>query len=180
MGLIQSVLLNERGISYGDSALESGQIAVVDLGHLTVDVCVVRNLVPVPESLTGWELGSAKALEPIRQQLSVFARRDLTLYETDQAIRAGTLSISGKRVALPADWDAPLRSNAKTILSMLKQVWGTGTQFDAILIGGGGAELEAQVEVIKSVFPDAEVVQDPQLAIPEGYARLGQRLLARA
>ncbi|NJO83639.1 MAG: hypothetical protein HC828_13095 [Blastochloris sp.] len=56
------------------------------------------------------------------------------------------------------------------------ETWGSGAQFDAILIGGGGAEVEPLVAAIQKRFAHAHAVAQPQTAIARGYARLARRL----
>jgi len=176
LGLIYSVLLNGDGQISGDQGLTTGQIGVVDLGHLTVDVAIVQRLAPVPSSLDTWQLGTARPLSAIRSRLSAAFDRELTLRETDQAVRAGQLRTAGQDRALPAHWDAPLVENGHAIGARLQEAWGSGSQLDTILIGGGGAELAPLVEAIVQRFPHARCVADPQLAIARGYARLARRL----
>lgn len=51
LGLVYAEALDNDGQVAGDPALLEGQVAVVDLGHHTVDVAVLRRLVPAPASL---------------------------------------------------------------------------------------------------------------------------------
>jgi Actin like proteins N terminal domain len=46
-----------------------------------------------------------------------------------------------------------------------------------LVLGGGAALQEMKVDAIKSLYPFAEVVGDPQFAIARGYARLARRLI---
>jgi len=176
LGLIYSALLNNDGQIVGDGALRSGQIGVIDLGHLTVDIAVVRQLAPVPSSLDTWNLGTSRPLAAIRSRLSAAFDRELTLRETDQAVRAGHLRTAGLDRLLPPHWDQPLIENGHAIAARLVETWGSGAQLDAVLIGGGGAELAPLIEAIVTRFPHARCVADPQLAIARGYARLARRL----
>lgn len=176
LGLIYSALLDNNGQVAGDPILQTGRVAVVDLGHLTVDVAVVQRLTPIPASLDTYQLGTALPLMPIRARLSAHFERELTLHETDLAVRAGRLRIAGTEQPLPIGWDRPLLENGEAIGSRLVEQWGKGNQFDAILIGGGGAELPHLVEAITRKFGHARAVEQPQTAIARGYARLARRL----
>lgn len=176
LGLVYSVLLDNNGTLAGDPAMHSGQVAVVDIGHHTVDVAVIQRMIPVPSGLDTYQLGTARPLQQIRAQLGQVFERELTLYETDQAVRAGRLRVAGQLQALPSEWDRPLRDNGELIATRLVEAWGRGAQFDHILIGGGGAELAPLVEAIQQRFPHATVVEQPQTAVARGYARLARRL----
>ncbi len=176
LGLIYNALLDNHGNLIGDPALISGQVAVVDIGHHTVDIAVIQRMIPVPAGLDTYQLGTARPLQQIRARLAHVFERELTLYETDQAVRAGGVKVAGQCQPLPNSWDRPLRENGTLIATRLVETWGRGTQFDAILIGGGGAELAPLVAAIQQHFPHAQVVAQPQTAVARGYARLARRL----
>jgi hypothetical protein len=176
LGLVYSALLDNHGEIAGDTALSAGTIAVADLGHHTVDTAIIRQLAAVPSGLNTFTLGTARPLREIRAQLSATFERELTLYETDLVVRVGTLSTAGKARPLPLAWDQPLRENGAAIAARLVEEWGSGVQFDAILLGGGGAAEPRLVSAIQARFPHAVVVDRPQTAIARGYARLARRL----
>lgn len=176
LGLIYAALLDNDGQIAGDPALQAGRIGVVDLGHHTVDIAVIQRLVPVPASLDTYHLGTARPLGQIRARLSAYVERELTLYETDQAIRAGGVRVAGRTVPLPPHWDDPIVQNADAIVARLVDAWGSGASLDAIVLGGGGAELEQLELAIRTRFPHAYAVPQPQIAIARGYARLARRL----
>lgn len=177
LGLIYSQLLDNNGQIVGDSTLQTGKVAVVDLGHLTVDVAEIARMVPIDDKLDTYaNLGTSQPLKKIRARLSAHFERELTLHETDLAVRAGVLRVAGRAEALPNGWDRPLIENGESVASRLGDAWGRGKQFDAILIGGGGAELAPLAEAICRKFSHAVRVSEPQLAIARGYARLARRL----
>jgi len=155
--------------------LQAGTIGVIDLGHHTVDIATVRRLLPVHSSLDTWQLGTARALSPIRARLAAQTERELSLYDTDQAVRSGAVQKAGQSVALPFGWDQPLVELADQLVARLTEVWGSGAALDAILIGGGGAELPILTSAIQARFSHAQVVDRPQTAIARGYARLARR-----
>jgi hypothetical protein len=175
LGLVYAATLDNHGAVVGDPALLDGQIAVVDLGHHTVDVAIVRRLIPVPTGLDTYQLGTARPLQQIRAQLSAAFEREISLFEADQAVRRQAFSSAGREQPLPPHWDRPLTQNGEAIAARLVEAWGSGAQFDAILIGGGGAELAPLVTAIQGRFAHACPVAQPQTAIARGYARLARR-----
>lgn len=179
LGLVYAEALDNDGQVAGDSALLEGQVAVVDLGYHTVDVAVLRRLVPAPASLDTYQLGTSRPLQQIRAHLSAAFERELTLFEADQTVRAQALLVAGQPRSLPSGWDRPLLQNGEAIAARLVEAWGSGAQFEAILIGGGGAELVPLVASIQKRFAHARAVADPQTAIARGYARLARRLGAQ-
>ncbi len=177
LGVLYAELLDDDGEIAGVPELQQGRVAVVDLGHHTVDVAVMEHLVPVPTSLVTYQLGTARLLQVIQQRLSAMFEVELPLYKVDQAVRSGTIRLGGVEEPLPAGWDAPFYENGREIASRLVEAWGgSGRQFDMVLIGGGGAEVPALVEALQARFKHARPVRDGQLAIALGYARLARRL----
>lgn len=175
LGGIYAALLDTHGQLVGDSALAAGTIGVVDLGHLTVDVTLVRKLAPIPSSLDTWQLGTTQPLGAIRSVLSAHFERELSLYETDAAVRTQSLVVAGQQRPLPTHWDQPLLRNGQAIAARLVEAWGSGAQLDTLLLGGG-AELAPLVDAIRQRFSHAQVLAQPQSAIARGYARLARRL----
>lgn len=175
LGLAYAALLDNNGQVAGDPALASARIGVVDLGHLTVDRSELLRLAPVKSALDTYQLGTSRPLTAIRARLSAHVERELSLVETDMAIRAGVVRAAGRDIPLPMSWDRPLIENGQAIRDRLVEAWGRGNQFEAILLGGGGAELPQVTQAIQASFPHAVVVDQPQTAIARGYARLARR-----
>lgn len=178
LGLAYSELLDNAGQVVGDSALASARIATVDLGHLTVDRAELLRLAPIANAMGTYQLGTARPLAEIQARLSAYVERDLSLIETDAAIRAGVVRRAGADVPLPLHWDRPLIENGQAIRDRLVEAWASGSQFEAILLGGGGAELPQLTDAIRASFPHARIVERPQTAIARGYARLARRQAA--
>jgi len=176
LGLAYAALLSNDGQVVGDSAITSGRVGIVDLGHLTVDRSELLRLAPVRSSLDTETLGTKGPLGQIRARLSAHFDRTFSLAETDQAVRLGVAKVAGKDQPLPQGWDIPLRENGQAIRDWLVQAWGSGNQFDRVLLGGGGADVPQIVEAIRTSFPRADVVERPQTAIARGYARLARRM----
>ena len=175
LGLAYAALLDNNGQVVGDSALARSRIGVVDLGHLTVDRSELYKLAPAKTAMDTYQLGTARPLSQIRARISAHVDRELTLIETDTAIRAGVVRVAGQDTPLPRGWDQPLLESGQAIRDRLVEAWGRGNQFEAILLGGGGAEVPQITEAIRASFRHAIVVEKPQTAIARGYARLARR-----
>lgn len=124
LGALYAELLDDHGRMAGDRALESGRIGVVDLGHHTIDIAVLHRGLPIASSLETWQLGTVTALRQIRTRLGALTERELSLHETDLAVRAEAVSARGVARALPPSWDAPLVEQGQAILSRLTEAWG--------------------------------------------------------
>ncbi len=176
LGLAYAAALDNHGQVAGDRAILDGRVGVVDLGHLTVDVAELLRLAVARGSYDTWQLGTAGPLRQIRAQLGAATERELSLAETDRAVRAGGVRVAGRLQELPDGWDRPLIERGEEVVARLREQWGRGGSLDAILVGGGGAELPQLAEAIRRAYPHAVVVDRPQTAIARGYARLARRL----
>jgi 5-methylcytosine-specific restriction endonuclease McrA len=176
LGLAYSAILDNDGQVAGDTVLTEGRIGVVDLGHHTVDVAELLKLAVAKGSFGTWQQGTATPLRQIQARLSASFERELSLAETDQAVRGEGLFVHGDWFPLPQGWDRPFVEQSQIILARLREVFGRGGRLDAILVGGGGAEERRIVEPILAYYPHARIVPQPQTAIARGYARLARRL----
>lgn len=180
LGLIYSVLLDDAGEVIGDEELRNGRVAVIDLGHNTVDVATLNHMVPEPQGLATYQLGTVRPLASIQQKISAAFEVGTSLYEVDQAVRRGSFQVAGSDEMLPTGCEQVLYENGRSIAMRLVEAWGKGNQFSSILIGGGGAELPPLVESIMATFKHARVVPNPQMAVALGYARLARYVGKRA
>lgn len=172
LAMAYSAILDDHGRIVGDTALQSGRILAIDLGHRTDDLAALHKLRPIDGSYETLPTGTASALVQIRSLLSAAFEREFTLAEVDQAVRAGAVRVSGRDRPLPKGWDKPLIDLGKKTAKLLVETIGRGTQYDAILLGGGGAASAPKIAPILRDFPDAIVVPEPQIAIALGCARL--------
>lgn len=177
LGLAYSHLLDNSGAIL-DSGLADGRLGIGDLGHRTVDLAELLRLALVDRSFKTFDLGTSQPLGQIAPMLAARVDRDVTLLDADMAVRDRSIKLGQSVMPLPRGWDAPLIQNGQAIVARMREAWGSGSQFDRILLGGGGAELEPVTAQIVKAFPNAVVVDRPQLAIAIGYARLARRVAA--
>ncbi len=180
LGPVYAQLLDNDGQLVGDEALEGGRVGVVDIGHHTVDTAIVHRMAPLADSLTTYELGTSVPLGRIRSQIISQHGGAISLFEVDRAVRRGAVRIAGQDQPLPVGWERALITAGEQIAASLVENWKGGTNLDAILIAGGGAELEPLTAIIREHFPHATVMADGQLAVARGYAKLARRLAADA
>lgn len=180
VALLYSLLFDDDGQEVGDPQL-NGQVGVIDAGQVTLDLAVVRRRLPIEDRLaTSADLGMAAALNKVRARLSGALDMDLSLYEVDQAIRTGHVRMYGDDVHLPDGWDRPLISHANAMAAWIGEAWRGGAKLDAIVLGGGGAELEIVADRVRRLFRHLQVVAHPQIAVALGCARYARALAAAA
>ena len=68
LGIVYAALLDNNGEIVGDAVLQSGRVAVIDLGHHTLDIAVMQRMVPEPTSLATYQLGTARPLQSRQQR----------------------------------------------------------------------------------------------------------------
>ena len=182
LGLLYAEALDNHGQVAGDPALLEGQVAVVDLGHHTVDVAVLRRLVPAPTGLDTYQLGTSRPLQQIRAHLSAAFERELTLFEADQAVRAQALLIAGQPRSLPSRSRPPMTTPMRllpvrvspAVRGLIDQVGPVNPATRALLVLGAAAaglelrELEREVAGLLS----AELAPAIQEALRRLFARL--------
>lgn len=71
------------------------------------------------------------------------------MYEVDQAIRTKHVRMYGDALRLPDGRDRSLISQAIAMAAWIGEAWRGGAKLDAIVLGGGGAELEIVAEPIR-------------------------------
>lgn len=178
VALLYSLLFDDDGQEIGDQQL-NGQVGVIDAGQVTLDLAIVRRRLPIEDRLaTSADLGMAVALNKVRARLSGALDMDLSLYEVDQAIRTGSVRMYGDAVRLPDGWDRPLISHANAMAAWIGEAWRGGAKLDAIVLGGGGAELEIVADRVRRLFRHLHVVERPQVAVALGCARYARALAA--
>jgi hypothetical protein len=122
LGIVYAALLDNDGAIVGDTALQDGRVAVIDLGHHTLDIAVMQRMVPEPDSLATYQPGTARPLHSLQQRLAAkYDLREVSLYAVDDAVRTGTLRVGAVREALADGWDAPLVENARGIVKSLEE-----------------------------------------------------------
>lgn len=173
--LALSQLLDSDGNETGDPKYRDGRGLAIDLGSHTDDASLIDKRRKVRNSTRTYQTGMVAALTQIKNHLSAKFDRSFSLHETDQAVRAGAVRVGGGRTApLPAHWDAPLIELADQVALNLRADYGNGSDLDFALLGGGGALQERKVSAIQRLYRFATVVNDPQMAIARGYARLAR------
>lgn len=150
--------------------------AVVDIGRYTIDCTLDDEGEFIDPESDSVEAGVYTAEERIADVLESIYRDKMKWEQIDQVLRTGHLMAFGE----PVDYSAqvaeallPLRDAALTLMNRL---WGTGMHIDVIYLGGGGADLVA--DLVKRTYPQTIVVQNPQTSNANGYlnyARWAQR-----
>ena len=68
-------------------------MAVIDLGHNTVDVATLYRMVPEPQGLATYQLGTVHPLYAVQQKVTARFELEKPLCEIDQAIWAAEMAL---------------------------------------------------------------------------------------
>lgn len=180
LGVLYSLALDHTGQRVQIELLD-GMVLICDIGHLTVNVAVVKNGRPVPSMAFSFDLGTSSFLNRIGQIIFATYGMDLSLAQIDQAVRNGGLLVSGKFEQLPAKVQTVLHDAGMKIVGKLTEMLhDSSTGIQTMLIAGGGAELPALTAPITEKFTQSLVLPNPQLAVATGMARLARYNINKA
>jgi hypothetical protein len=153
-----------------------GAVGVIDAGFRDVGVALFDGGRYVAgESVPG---GAHEALREIKRLISSAYGLELSLHQTDEAVRAGGLMLHGDRVALPAGTHDALTRSVDAVAGVARSLWpngGRGLRL-ALLAGGGAHALGA---ALHTAFPQLRPLSNPQLAGAEGFALAAAAQVAR-
>lgn len=169
LALAYGVFLDNTGRVVDD--VLTSTILVVDIGHNTVDACVLKNGKVDGATLQTWNLGSRVPLGLVAARLGGELGETLNLHEVDDIVRNECITVRGIAQTLPDGWDEPLIANGQNIVTKLVEVWGKALRIDKVVIGGGGANQHRYTTHIIEQYPHTVVAEDPQEAPARGMAR---------
>jgi plasmid segregation protein ParM len=171
-GSLFQELLNEHGKIVSDS-LEKGRVGIIDVGTYTTDFVVSDALRYVQRLSGSIRIGWSKVISQVQQELGDQHMLELTLHEVDRAVQAKEVRVRGELVSLES-LIAPAITDVQTaIIARARDLWGQGTNLDAVLVSGGGGPY--LYDAIHDVYPHARLLNDAFWANAEGLYRFGQR-----
>lgn len=118
-------------------------VGVLDFGYRDVGVGYFHHGRYIAgDSVPG---GSAPALREIKRLIAAEYGLELALHEVDQAVIEGTVRMAGHDYPLPAGTAEALAAGLEPALALGRSMWPNGgAGLDALVLGGGGAEGNAQ------------------------------------
>lgn len=168
---------NQGRWTRGRDALRAS-VGVLDIGFNTLDLFAIEGIEVAKRYTDGDTLGMRRAAEHLIQMVDDAYDKEISLHQADALIRDGspTFSTPQGEVDLQPMVDQALSRAASGILSFVQKPdkWGSGRQFDHLLVTGGGAEaLRSQLH---EAFPRAHIMANPVVANAIGLARNAQQV----
>jgi plasmid segregation protein ParM len=170
-GPFMSVLLDGEGCEQPGMDITSQNWGVVEVGHFTTDLGVVRGGMWV-ERLAGSCAGASIAAEKLAALVTSELRTPMSPIEATQALSDGFTTSFGKRVdlgALVARAATPLVDEVLDNVSRLLDR--EARSLDGIALAGGGAPF--LTEALSARFPHVHSLPDARMSVAEGFRRFG-------
>lgn len=172
-GSLFRVLLSPQGIFVDEDRLANTKVAILDIGTHTTDYAYADRLNYVEPKSGSIPVAMARVYELLQRALEERHGLELDLTAVEAAAREGQVTSFGERIDVTALCKASLAAVSGEILAQATTLWGDGQELTAVLLTGGGALPLAKH--IRTVFPHAQLVPQPQLANALGFYRYGLR-----
>ncbi|MHB8628897.1 MAG: ParM/StbA family protein [Aggregatilineales bacterium] len=170
------VMLQPYGCLYAQKLTPAGRVnpcytatrsGIADIGTYTTDVTLDHDGEYIDALSGSIELGISDAQERIGALLESEYGEKQPYRAIENTLKTGCFRERGKVVDFSeavANALEPLRSS---VINLISEKWKVGVGIDVIYVAGGGAPL--LIDQIKSAYPQAELVADPQIANARGY-----------
>jgi plasmid segregation protein ParM len=170
--LLDYALTDEGGII---AERADKRIGVIDVGGKTTNILSVDKMAELSREATSVNVGGwtiVKSLTDVLQ--SEYPDIDDRASAIEKILTTKNFVYYGERIDAN-DFVNPITAHAaKQISAEISQRWGSGAQFETILITGGGAKLVGQA--IVDILPQAIVVADPVSSNANGFWKFANRI----
>jgi hypothetical protein len=159
-----------------DLSRTRGAVGVVDAGYRDVGLALFNDGRYVAgESIPG---GAVEGLKEVKRLIAQSYGLELSLHQVDQAVRDGSVLLDGVARPLPTGTAEALARSLSAIEGVGRSLWPNGGRgLRALLVAGGGAyHLGA---ALARLWPQTQVLDEPQLAGARGFAAAAAAQLAR-
>lgn len=149
------------------SQFKDKMIAILDIGGLTVDGCVIENLKPIKESMFTTNLGTKILEDRVRTALNTKFTLNIQDYEIPYLMRTG---IKGSEEPSTCVIEDTINEYFEDLIrEMTRKNWSVAT----LPIYGIGGGLLLLKEKMSFHFGEVEVADDPAFANVNGLYRIG-------
>nr|WP_295085517.1 ParM/StbA family protein [uncultured Roseateles sp.] len=149
--------------------------AVVEIGHYTTDILLMRENVAVEDAI-----GSAEGVvEAAKSVVAKLAARGVTTntLAAEEALQTREVRYNGW-IDVGAEVDAAVSELGQKIMSTADALLARHVaEVDGVLLAGGGAPLF--FPVMKARWPHTMVLPEPRQAVAEGFCRFGVGMVRR-
>lgn len=171
-GVSMRYLIGEDGEIREDTHRNLGVIAI---GRYTTDFMAMLNGRWV-ESASGSTVGMSRAANLLLARLKEQGFGEIDYLDADDALWRGNVRYYGKESDVtPMARGAMQILNSEIFDAVTSQIGDIGSRLEVMLVAGGGAPL--LFEHLKQYFPQAILLEEPRMAVAEGFRRQGEAIL---
>jgi plasmid segregation protein ParM len=173
-GSIYAAMLTPDGdINRYHTALRTG---VCDVGTYTIDLALDDEGEFVDARSGSVEGGVYTAQERLETMLEAEYGEKPSYGALEELLRTGKYKAYGQMVDYRAEVQQALEPLRSATMSLAGDKWKTGASVDAIYLSGGGAALV--YDQVHEAFPQAQLMDNPQLANARGYLSYARHTLS--
>ncbi|QMV48660.1 hypothetical protein [Bacillus phage SPO1L5] len=172
-GALLDRILDKDG-DIADKELAKQTVAVIDPGFGTTDVYVSRSLSPIERLTFSTPTAMNFAYDLIANKIEEQTGISLAHYKLEKAVSNKYYRVEGKQYDLTAIIQWAFRSASTQLVTEVLNRWKANSkEIDKVLIAGGTGA--AWSKWLKEKFPTAEILEDTQWAVANGYYKWGVR-----
>lgn len=167
-------LLNDPDVAEQYPDLQESKVAIIDIGHGTIDgVSFVKGEYRASSS-RGREAGVLVALTQVKEHISSKYGKTLSDVETMDAIKKGSVKVEGKTRQLKVNIKDAKNKRVDTVKALVNDDMDGMINYDYIVISGGGA-LFLEEELRKVISADQLIIpKEPDRANAKGFYRVAK------
>lgn len=152
----------------------SGRVGVIDIGGKTTNILSVNDLAEQSREATSVGVGGWTVTRKLREILiSLYPEIDDRISNMERVLVDKSFIYFGKKIDATEEINSVTESIAGQIKAEISQKWGSASQFEKILISGGGAHLIS--ESLIEMLPQAFMVSEPVFANANGFYKFAKR-----
>lgn len=169
--LLNYALTDEGGIIPENA---TGRVGVIDVGGKTTNILSVNDLAEQSREATSVSVGGWTVVRKLRDYLvDKYPEIDDRASNVERILVDKNFVYFGDRIDVAEIISSVTDNIAGQIKAELSQRWGSASQFEKILISGGGAHLIS--DSLIEVLPQAFMVSEPVFANAKGFYKFAKR-----
>lgn len=168
-GTIYSAMLTPKGALNPCHTYE--RTGVLDIGTYTIDAALDDRAEYIDAASGSTEAGTYTAQEAIAIAYEREFGQKPSLRQLEEILRKGCLRHQGEMVDFSEEVETALAPVIAAALELCADKWKAGADVDVIYVSGGGAYYV--IDAVKAAYPQAQLVENAQLANAQGYFNYG-------
>jgi len=182
VGTFYNIILDNKGDFLPEyETLASGNVALIDVGYGTTDLCVLKGIEYIEKSSRSSNTAMSSVFSYISSRLAEHSGIEIPVWKIEPVISGDSkemlIRLEGKTYKLDNIYQQAIDAIFEELMAAAKGLWRTEHQIDTYIIMGGGAKPFA--EKFKTTFGtkgSVIIADDPVFSNVKGYYKYGRRL----